>query len=279
MRNFNIVRVAFTLSCIGLTIYMSAMQVFRYFENNDASTFGNKEFNESPMDIYPTFSYCFKDEFGGIYDKRYFSEHVGLTRDMYQKLLSGELQMFSNDSDTNLANFFDIDVHNVTLKLEDLFILLVMKTVNQSVEQEQRYGGAYGHKFPHLYKSYQDPIKICFTKKSNFEKGIMRQTDEISTVPATHLGEKLTSRVKLEIYIHLDGQLTRAFTKPTWNYGIQTWGIVPKLVSSWIQSDMIKVSVLRKRPDSKYPCDKELTDDDQKFRIEAMRVVGCVPPY
>ena len=42
---------------------------------------------------------------------------------------------------------------------------------------------------------------------------------------------------------------------------------------------MSHVSVLRKRENSKIPCDKDLKDDDKRFREEVIKQVGCVPNY
>ena len=40
-----------------------------------------------------------------------------------------------------------------------------------------------------------------------------------------------------------------------------------------------KVRVLRKRPDSNVPCDKELVDDDSKFQEEVIQNISCIPVY
>ena len=174
------------------------MQVCRYFDNNDTPSFAIKDFNDSPIDLYPSFSYCFEDKFGGIYNKRYFSEFDGLTRQKYQKALMGENELLPNYLDPNAVNIFDIDVDNVTLMQKHLFYYMEIKSGrnNDSVENTQRYQGSNGDEFFHLYKSYQDPIKICFTRKSYFEEGLIRQTEELHTVLAKMLSKWCSASLK-----------------------------------------------------------------------------------
>ena len=277
-QKFKIIRAVFTLICIALALYMSSLQVYRYFENNDTPSFSNKEFNESPADMYPSFSYCFEDNFGGIYDKQHFSEFDGLTRQQYQNFLLGKSELLQNGSDQNVANIFDIDVDNITLKQKKLFSTLEIRTANQSVENTKTYSDHTGDEFLPLYKSYQDPIKVCFTRKSTFKQGLTRQTDELIMWLTKKLWEMLTRRTKVKIYIHPDGQLTRAFRKPTYWYNLQK-GFWPTPVNQYLRLQIVKVSVLRKRPDSKTPCNPDLIDDDKEFRDQVMGIVGCVPPY
>ena len=42
---------------------------------------------------------------------------------------------------------------------------------------------------------------------------------------------------------------------------------------------MVYVSLLRKRPDAKTPCDADLQDDDTRFQLEVMKRTGCIPVY
>ena len=87
---------------------MCSIQIRRYFDNEDNTSFGSKEFNKSPLDLYPSFSYCFEDKEGGLYDKRKFTEFTGLTRIDYKRILTGERQLQDNVSDSNLQNIFDL---------------------------------------------------------------------------------------------------------------------------------------------------------------------------
>ena len=278
LQKYKILRAIFTFVCIALTLYMCTKQVYLYFENNDTLSFDYKEFNQSPSDLYPTFSYCFEDNFGGVYDKTYFSEVNGMTRQQYQKVLLGRDEFMLINLIPNDTNIFEIDVDNVTLKPQNLFMYMDISTVNHSVAKMKRYSAKTGESFSPLYKSYQDPIKICFTRKSNFEKDIIRQVDELQTIRTKLLWKRVTERTKVMIYVHADGQLTRAFRKPAYWYRLQK-GLWPKPVDKYLRLQIVKVSVIRKRPNSKIPCNPKLIDDDNEFRNKIMDIVGCVPPY
>ena len=47
---------AFHLICFILVAYSILNLIFRYLENNDASSIGFKQLNKSPPDKYPTYS-------------------------------------------------------------------------------------------------------------------------------------------------------------------------------------------------------------------------------
>ena len=107
---FRIFNWAFRLICITLAIYMSSMQIRRYLDNKDTSSFHTKEFNQSPLDLYPSFTYCFEDKTGGIYDKRNFTELTGMTREEYQNVLMGEKEISYNKSDIKTPNILEMEV-------------------------------------------------------------------------------------------------------------------------------------------------------------------------
>ena len=39
------------------------------------------------------------------------------------------------------------------------------------------------------------------------------------------------------------------------------------------------VEILNRRPNAKMPCDKNISDEDQYYREQAMKAVGCIPAY
>ena len=47
----------------------------------------------------------------------------------------------------------------------------------------------------------------------------------------------------------------------------------------WICTSLNSISVLRRRPTGKVPCDEYLYDDDGRFRKEVIEKVGCFPIY
>ena len=256
------------------------MQIRRYLDNKDTSSFSTKEFNMSPLDLYPSFTYCFEDHKGGLYDKRNFTEVTGLTREEYQKVLMGKKELFNDKSDDKMPNVYKMDANIVTLKENDIFYTMESHFLNHSKQQKERSGAVWTHDFPRIYKSYQDPIKVCFTRKSVFEDGIVRQSDYLTTLAAKRLANILNMKTRLLFYIHQDQQLIRAFKNvPVYSYYLKkdVWPLYP--VDRFLLINIVRVSVLRKRPDAINPCNPNLDDDDNEFRDQAISLVGCIPPF
>ena len=258
------------------------MQIRRYLDNKDTSSFHTKEFNQSPLDLYPSFTYCFEDKTGGIYDKRNFTELTGLTREAYQKALMGEKEIFNNKSDIRTPNILETEVNSVSHELGYIFSYMESYFLNNSIEHSTRSMEFYGSlmEFPLIYKSYQDPIKMCFTRRSVFEEGIIRQSDYLATAGAKILAKRLNMKTKLLFYIHQDGHLIRAFRNvPVYSYYLKkdVWPLYP--VDRFLLLNLVRVSILRKRPDANDPCNPKLDDDDKEFRHQIVDRIGCIPPY
>ena len=83
------------------------------------------------------------------------------------------------------------------------------------------------------------------------------------------------TKISIHVYLHHTGQLTRALGKPYF----KMYGMELDNSNSRITLKLSHVSVLRKRENSKVPCDKNLKNDDQRFRDEVIKQVGCVPNY
>ena len=99
---------------------------------------------ETSLDLYPSFSYCLKDESGDFFDDIHtFSIFDGLARDMYQKVPLGEQQILQNESSSDVTRIYDFDFHNITIKLGDVFTSYIIKTNNQSVDHIERCGWLY----------------------------------------------------------------------------------------------------------------------------------------
>ena len=88
--NYDVLAKGFKLCCLFMAGYMIFLQALRYFENEDTSSIHYKKFNDSPQDIYPTFSICFEDKHYGIYRHVALLETLGITRSEYVKTLMGE---------------------------------------------------------------------------------------------------------------------------------------------------------------------------------------------
>ena len=122
-----------------------------------------------------------------------------------------------------------------------------------------------------FFLNYNDPDNICFTRKNDAIDNLIRTSDMIWM----DMQYFKYSKVFLHVYLHHTGHLVRSLGNPHLKiYGneIHDW-------NSKITLKINHVSILRKRENSKIPCDKDLQNDDNKFRQSIVKRVGCVPIY
>ena len=50
----------FCMFCMLLTVFLCSLQLMKYFENNDSSSFKYREFLAGPHDQYPLFTFCYE---------------------------------------------------------------------------------------------------------------------------------------------------------------------------------------------------------------------------
>ena len=274
----DVIAKGFKICCFFLAGYMIVQQTLRYFENEDSTTIHYKKFNESPSDLYPTFSICFEDKFNGAYNRTELSNTLGITRSKYVKLLLGKHSPDINVTDvatnaTMTKNALNVDVRNVSLQFHDIFQDFKSEALNNSQDFIRRY--QKGDRDAPFYVSYQDPARICFTRKRTFEKGIVFKVDQLWT-SKIRIMKKLFSMLAVQkIYLHHPGQLMRSFGKET--YERQFFYVTSQ--NHYVDISVVLVSVLRKREDGQNPCDPKLKDEDAKIRSQIIKQVGCVPPY
>ena len=257
---------------------MSSIQLKRYFDNEDTSSSHKKEFNQSPNDLYPSFTYCFEDKEGGIYDKQITPEVTGLNRSHFQKVLAGQVSSLNFETSENTLSIGDIDSNNVTLTLSNVILYMDSHFFNNSKHQVKKFGKV--HDTLPFYKSYQDPVKICFTRKSLFEERIVREYEYLYLKDAKTLVSLFNRQTRISLYIHQDYHLTRAFKNiPVYSYRLKkgVWPLKP--LDIFLDLNIVIVSMLRERFDGNKPCNPSLINDDKEFRNRAMGIIGCVPPY
>ena len=272
----------FVALCILLAGYMTAKEILRYFRNDDMSTISYRNFASSSKDKYPTFSICFM---GNIHS--YFNDEIPLATRLanfdfrdFNRLLRGDLGPYYKFGLEAEKRF---DIRNVS---EDLVGMFTRIQAYRHLFSEFYFSADnktntilidtlvdYNKSLP-LYISHQDSETICFTRKDDAEKHIIRSFDALY-LPRNQIDKFSNSSVRFQILIHHPGQLLRKFDAP----------VVGSFLKSldWKKSFMAlrisQVSVLRKRSDSNTPCNPEVYDDDLRVRIRISEKVGCIPPY
>ena len=302
MNNFatlskNATRICYQICCFAICVFMIYLVVDQFSGNKDSSEVSYKKFAlEGEEKIkYPTFSICTPGVHGAIfyplvhteiYDKLH--EHAecqkpGAVRHwceigLYQKMLLGKeepiIEASSQDVDQitkliiwNMERFKFLDDNGGWLPLND----------------------------KSMYLSYQDALRICFTKTP--ESGMGRNhTYDLYGINAENLN------LPLEVYIHQVGglieQLGKKYvlliskteinelysnfkaTMPTFpTGGLIPPGLIPQGITVFHDFHVRKIELLRKRPDAVTPCDESITDNDKVYKEALMKKVGCIPPY
>ena len=258
--------------------YMIFLQTLRYVENEDGSTIHYKKFNQSPQDIYPSFSICFEDNIYGIYSHGSLSETLQINRSEYVKILMGNTDPWNDVTNkitngTINQNILKSSHSNFKIKFQDLFEDFKTKALNHSEKITLKYD--IGEKDVPFYVGYQDPRKICFTRKSLYENGIILKVDQLWTKKIKRLSALLSRLASLKVYLHYPGQLIRSLGNCIYERSFM-W-ITRQ--NHYVSIQPVLVSVLRKRPDATRRCNPNLMDQDGEIRRQIISKVGCMPSY
>ena len=278
-------KVIFTLICFFAALYMTITQVIRYCENDDSSSISYKQFNQTPLDKYPTFSICFKGH--DIYWRRKLKlfETFGITAKQYDMIIKGQLGIrYKNEHDLRLYRKESVDMLNVSniafkehwyLKLSDF--LINAKFTSQNLDfsiNNENFDDQDLIEEKVFYVGYQTSDTICFTRKSYDQPGGIRLRD-VLTLKMLFLEAQWLDEAELQIFLHLPNQLLRSFAAPSYR--------VPfKRIKVWdqrLELHISQVTVLRKRVNSNDPCNDMIRNDDRKMMEETVLRLGCVPIY
>ena len=291
-------KVASKLLLFMTATYMTITQILRYLENSDASSVAFKTFNEHPNDKYPTFTFCFFGENGEIY-----SDHITeltITKQQYSDILKKGV-LSGNYSSDMPKMILRLDHETLTIQLNRFLDGFEFKrkhakntiaydrnllnpyidplTEKARVKEKEKIKSAF-------FISYQDPVQICFTRSDHSEprKHHFRQKDTIDFAlrdvfpdfnKAFMCGYNCQVGGYFRFYIHYPGQFTRYKDKPL----VEIPRELLRYKTTHISLNIAYVTILRKRPDATTPCDPELTNDDDIFKIRVTKEVGCIPSY
>ena len=123
----------FRTICFLLAGYMGLTQVLRYFDNEDASSINYKTFNDSPLDIYPTFSICLHAT--DRYPLHHFlrtevQEKTGVSEVEFDQMLKG-----TSDADVEdvLTNILTMEYDQFSLKFESFLNAVGLEEQNEKL--------------------------------------------------------------------------------------------------------------------------------------------------
>ena len=294
----HILKICYLSFCIIQCCLMISVIINQFSWNKDSSEISYKKFRKENEQInYPTFSICTPGVDGSIFYPLVFTDlyhvlykyaenntpninfcqeniHHWCEIDLYQRMLLGIENPLPEISKQHEANYTHDEI---TIKLLDF-----MERFQFLGENTQ-----WGYYFKEsMYLSYQDSLRICFTKQ--FEPGMgTNHTYDLYGINAEYLN------LPLEVYIHQVGGLIEQLGK---KYVLLiTKTEIKELYANWKATrrtsstgqgitvfhdfHVRKIELLRKRPDAVEPCNESIDDNDKTYKEVVIKAVGCIPSY
>ena len=213
----------FTILCCALALYMVISQLMRFLRNEDSSSIVIRKFNTAPRDMHPTFTICLRSTHGGIFSDRYLEQGFNLDGKKYQNTLLGREKIcksFPRVCEKN--NFSPSNISNVIFekaipKLQDFVTSYKLQNGSNLVND-----GTYAREWSSteskpegegdlpLHRSYQDSLRVCFTRKTRFDFGLIYRLEWITLNSTFLVAQKALSAFLL---IHHPMQTVRGFDK------------------------------------------------------------------
>ena len=295
MVGYNVVNTIFISICACIATYMSLNQALKYFENNDSSSINLKDFDISlETQDYPVVTLCWEDKMDlapKLYDSEYLRSNFNISSEKYLEFLLG-LQKTHQESDqpfentTSImslpTNFYSIDIRNASsIKFKDIVKEASFVYFNDSYEFSTTY--TKNNETMPFYLSYQDPLRICYSRDQQMQPNFFRKNDLV-WIEKYRFGNKkdYINQLNLKVYIHQKGQLFRGFDRIVFQRPkCNECGKVNRRFgrSPHVTVSIAALTVLRKRPDAKEPCNPHLDHEDHLVRLRIMEKIGCIPTY
>lgn len=257
------IEVFFRFSVLAMMSFLIWKQTSKFIGNNCVPFLVYKKFYQSPSDIYPVFTFCLEKGIG-MYDSD-FLEKLGANASDYQEFLTGGYA-----DDATESKMKEIDFNETMIKFQN--IGLMYKTIWQNssggtAKQVWKTNKKENGALPWI-KSYQSPIRICFSRNQNYgPKGI--RAHEHLTLNKTFLN---MNEGKFRVYHHYKNQRMRRTCKHIFQKNMK------KMNFKTLEFFESQVNVVRRRIDANDPCDPNV-NDDQAAMEAIMKKAKCVPTY
>ena len=264
----------FCMFCMILTIFLSSLQLKKYFENNDSSSFKYREFLATPQDQYPLFTFCFEKsekEINGpnLLNNDYLAKHQ-INEFELRKYLSGKKSNLSLD-------LYSINYDDLMPRLNKTMTMFYINTLDCKLtwhsDRDRKQTKEYCNndilnEVEPMVKSYQDPEKVCFTRNNEFGPQKVRTHERLM------LNWEFLKSIKgmFRVYHHNKNQSLRRICK--YIISKETNMLEPGRLEFWVT----EVTFLRRRVDANEPCNPSINDDEEALKV-IMKKFNCTPPY
>ena len=260
---------SFSITCYFLAGYYSLLQVLDYMKNEDVSLLTYKKYNVEPTDRYPTFSICLDptdDDILDLYQEETIQQHLNISvADYFDMLTGGSIR------DDGLTNFSLLQFDDAKRELLKMISIYTMKNRNEEPlvywDPDVSNASELNSLF---YHGYQSPDRFCFTRNNSYipSKQIIREIVYLDV--ENWVGD-------LYFYLHYPGQLITGIEQgETTRLSLE----YSDLSETILKIGISQTQVLKKRYDSRIPCDRDYESNvDMRWRESVMRIVGCIPTY
>ena len=247
------------LICLSSVCYMTYLQFMYYLSNEDVASISYQKYNKEEKDEYPIFSVCLLGYNEEIFKESHdiFMSH-NVTLSSYRKYLSGDLEDYANQ-------YSAIKFDEVALDIDESYLF---KASEWSSQRGKR--NLWDVPIP-MIRTLQTEFYVCVSKNVSYRRGAKQYFDYV----ALNSSKLYDAGLNVFIFIHQKGRLYRQ------------WNTIPYMINSdeklkhgtFRVFDIGQVDILRKRENSKMPCDIDMMDEDEYILRQIILNAGCIPSY
>ena len=264
---------SFATICFFLAGYYMLSQVVEYLKNEDVSVFSYKRYNDAPREKYPTFSICLWPsiddilEYGNnLYQEQTIQRNLNMSGVDYFDMLTGS--SFRGDG---LTNFSLLQFDEAKWELSKMISTYVAYSNQEEplVYWDTEISNTSVPTFL-FYPGYQSPDRFCFTRNNSYFPSKRIHTEIVHLDVEDWIGD-------LFVYLHYPGELMNVIGQgERKKLRLQNSNLNGKKLKIGIT----QLQVLKRRHDSRVPCNKDLESNvDMRWRESVMSIVGCIPTY
>ena len=269
----------FVLLCFIFAGFTVLNQIIKFLKNEDSSSVNYKKFGDKPSFDYPTYSFCYISTpwstLQNMFEEQFISKYAINAKQLNLLIKGGHIEKKHWSARLKFENFSLIEYNDFSIEFERF-----LKTFSDAAIKFEARNDNHSKKYSTwdkktevlpFFLNYKDPDTVCFTRNNTAIPGLVRTNDMIWF----DIKYFKKANVHLYVYLHHTGHLTRSLGNPH----LKIYGNEITYWNSKVTVKVNHVSILRRRRNSKIPCDKDLENDDDKFRNEITKKVGCIPVY
>ena len=264
--------------CCSVALWMTYMQLHKYFLNEDATSVQYKSFSTATENPYPDITICLLDYFPGNQFNRSILPY-NITSAEVTNLLQGQV-LEKTKIGKSSENVFDGLLNLIrgrNLSYEDLLNEDVKNVIaGYYMESTTPLDGCTQHILsagsPNFKKTFDSTNYRCWTRNLVYRPGQVIKYEGIEIMPGV-----LKDSRTIQITLHHTNQSLRHDPLNVAQLMHINITDTDKLPSFIITVNHIKL--IKRRHSSNQKCNQHLHNDDNRFLKEASKILGCIPIF